>query len=240
MKKEVSESVRECLEGLNEKARAIAPVGKVLNEKEYMEFLLSLCKGDDKDDGSDRTLVKDGKMGVADAHGNVLVPPMYKECSCLNSGMFSGRLPVAACDFDDKYALVACDGKGTPLCGFEYDMITCLSGSDNLFVCKKDIGSSVYSGVLNSKGELLVPCEMDIVHFVANDVACVVKDGKLGILTMDGNFFPPVYDDMEECNGYLTACKDGVWGYVSTEGEFIALDDYERLSQVELFVLVES
>ena len=237
MEKKVLESECECLEGLNEKARTIAPVGKVMNEAEFKEFLFSLYKG--KDDGSDRVFVEDGKVGVADALGNVLVPPMYQECFYLTGRMVSERLPVVACDFDDKCALVTCDGKGTPLCGFEYDLITLLFGNSNLFVCRKNIGNRVYAGVLNSKGEVVVPCEMDMVHFVANDVACVVKDGKLGILTMEGRFFPPVYDDMEEGNGYLTACKDGEWGYVSTEGEFIALDDYERLSKVELFVLVE-
>ena len=239
MKKKVSENVRERLEVLNKKARAIAPAGKIMNEEEYKELLMSLCGIEEEYDIFDSVFVEDGKMGIVDALGNVVVPPMYNGYSELYCYMIPKRLPVAVCDFDDKYALVACDGKGTPLCGFEYDMITFLFGTANMYVCKKDVGNRVYSGVLNSKGELLVPCEMDMIHFVANNVVCVVKDGKLGILTTEGRFFPPVYDDMEESNGYLTACKNGVWGYVSTEGELIALDDFERLSKAELFVIIE-
>ena len=72
----------------------------------------------------DQVFDEGGKKGVRNAAGKILVPALYKEFSEIYTYKRYGYImPVPACDFSGKYALVKCDGKGTPLCDFEYEMI---------------------------------------------------------------------------------------------------------------------
>ena len=72
----------------------------------------------------DQVFDEGGKKGVRNAAGKILVPALYKGFSeTYTYKRYGYIMPVPACDFSGKYALVKCDGRGTPLCGFEYDMI---------------------------------------------------------------------------------------------------------------------
>ena len=86
----------------------------------------------------DQVFEKDGKVGLCNVAGKVLVPAMYKDFSeTYVYRRYGYVMPVPACNFIDKYALVKCDGKGTPLCGFEYEMIKFMFGSCALYRCWK-------------------------------------------------------------------------------------------------------
>ena len=106
----------------------------------------------------DIVIEDDGKLGVMDIAGRIIVPPIYKDFSETYSyDICEKKRAVPACDFDDKYALVAADGKGTPLCGFEYDMIHFMECSYNLYRCCKNVDGEDFYGVLNDKGDVVVP-----------------------------------------------------------------------------------
>ena len=102
---------------------------------------------------------ENGKIGLKDITGKVRVPALYKEFPILYPYHLFRNLPVLARDFNDKLAIVAADGTGKALCDFEYDSIYIEFASDGFFVCAKEEGDDYVEGVINSKGELLVPCE---------------------------------------------------------------------------------
>ena len=179
-----------------------------------------------------------GKSGIKDISGRIRVPAMYKEFPALFSYHCHRNGPIAAMDFNDKYAIVATDGTGAPLCDFKYDYIYYMFGTDNFFVCLDGEGDNVAGGVLNAKGELIVPCKMDTIYEFANNYAAVEKNGKFGLLAYDGTFIEPIYDDVEDEEGVIKVCKDGKWGYLSRDLDFIAEEEWERMENIELLDLI--
>ena len=239
MRKEVTNAVRERIMVINARFQEIISDTTGNNDKESKDICQEYWNIRTEYNLFDRTFDENDKMGVVDILGNVVVPALYKDYSELYNYTIHTRLPIPAKDFNNKYALVTSDGKGTPLCDFEYDHISFMRGSDKFFVSAKKVGERMLSGVIDSNGKVIVPCEMDVVHYVSNNIACMVKDGKIGILTMNGDFFAPVYDEVEEHNDFLTVCKDGAWGYLSTEGEFIDMSDEDRIDEVILLRLID-
>ena len=188
----------------------------------------------------DQIFEKDGKKGVRNAGGRVLVPAQYKEFSeTYTYRRYGYVMPIPACDFNDKYAIVKCDGKGTPLCEFEYEMIRFMFGSCALYKCWKLVGDNYLRGVIDSEGNVIVPCEMEEVYSISNGFSVVEKDGKFGAVTTNSLYIEPSYDEIEERDGYLTVCKDGKWGYISSKGEFIDMDDEDRMDEEGLLCLFE-
>ena len=238
MNKKITKAVCEQITVINNRIREILSGNTANNEKELMKLYQEYWTIRAEYDILDRTFEEDGKMGVVDIIGNVVVPALYKDYAELHNRAVYSQLPVPACDFNDKYALVTSDGKGTPLCEFEYDKIIFLRGSNNYFVCVKKVGERMQAGVIDSKGEVIVPCEMDKVFFASNRFACVRKDGKMGVLTMNGDYFAPIYDEVEANKGYLAVCKRGRWGYLGSKGEFVDATK-ENMEKANLLCLFE-
>ena len=182
----------------------------------------------------------DGKLGIMDIAGRLIVPPIYKDFSETYSyDINTKKRPIPACNFDNKYALVAADGKGTPLCGFEYDMIHFMQCSYNLYRCiKKVAGEDIY-GVLDDKGHLIVPCEMDMVNPISNNYACLFKGDKMGAMMIDGSYFEPVYDDIYEKEGFLWAAIGAKIGYLNRKGEIVAAEEAVNLNEDDLIACFE-
>jgi hypothetical protein len=80
---------------------------------------------------------------------------------------------------------------------------------------------------------------MDEIYGICNNFAVIDKGDKVGAVTTGGLYIEPLYDDLEESDGFLTACKDGVWGYISAKGEFIDMADEERLDSEEWLSLFD-
>lgn len=187
----------------------------------------------------DKVFESEGKKGVVNIVGKVLVPAMFKDFPSLNPySPENDKMSVVACDFNDKYALVRCDGKGTPLCDFEYDMITFLPGSINMFICEKRLCDKVVFGVLDGSGKIVVPCEMDEIEDPSNRVGSTyvyfTKGNKIGFLTMGGCYIEPQFDDVDICPKFLYVRKGDVGGFLSVDGEFIEENDKEKIKNKEL------
>lgn len=180
-----------------------------------------------------------GKKGLKDIAGRVRVPAIYEGFTESYSYNFNRKKPVPARNEAGLCALVATDGTGMPMCGFEYNNIEFMFASDGYYRCEKEIDGKTKFGILNAQGELLVPCEMDVVHAVSNNFSGIVKDGKIGIITISGVYIAPVFDDLEEDGEFVKACKDGKWGYLGSKGEFVDMDDEENVDEVELLCLFD-
>jgi hypothetical protein len=59
------------------------------------------------------------------------------------------------------------------------------------------------------------------------------------VITTRSLYIEPIYDEVEENDGHLKACKDGMWGYIGSKGEFVPEDDDERMRNTVLLGLYE-
>lgn len=128
---------------------------------------------------------ENGKMGVKDAAGQILVPAEFDE---VGYTFMDHCKPLAVPVLKEgKFALAALDGKGTMLSGFEFDEI----------------------------------------HYTPECCYILVKDGKSGFsMVYEGITTEAVYEDCEiECDAYLEVVKDGVKGFIDSNGEFTTNED---------------
>ena len=193
----------------------------------------------DNYDWMDYVEEENGCEKLVNVKDEVLVPPKYEHLGCCVGKVNKPKFPVTAM-LDGKWGLVLPDGKGTALCSFEYDEIQCF---DKFFVVSK----SGRKGVLDSKGRLLVPCDMDDVIFQPIYITrtddghswyddCMFElrcDGKSGVLTMDGQCVMPSYDEIlfseiVDTDEALGAIIDGRDGCVSIDGKLVPDEDFEK------------
>ena len=161
---------------------------------------------------------ENGKLGVKDAIGEVLVPAIFDEIAYTYSDSCRGfAVPVIK---DGKMALVAPDGKGTMLTEAIYDQIRFCDCS---FILYKD-GKQ---GLATGGGLVVVPAEMDEVFLPMNGLVVFTKDGKNGFaMSGTGLITEPEYDDFEITDGeYVKVFKNGEEGYIDEEGHFTTDED---------------
>ena len=87
-------------------------------------------------------------------------------------------------------------------------------------------------GVVNSEGEILIPCQFDQVYDLTDDnYIKVLKNLKIGLYKLDyGMIIPPDYDQVWPFeNGLAKVLKDRKIGYVSTAGEIIIPVEYNHI-----------
>lgn len=172
----------------------------------------------------DRPFEENGRIGLKEITGKILVPPLYQGFPELYSYTIKRGDPVVASNETGKCALVSTDGQGTPLTEFQYDNIECKHFTA-FYTCYKKIEGKVKIGILCNSGRELVPCEMDNIFEVYNDIIEIEKDDKHGLLTIWGLYVPPIYDEIEEEESGLVRLRNGEqWGYISDDGTFITKD----------------
>ena len=175
----------------------------------------------------DRIYEENGKMGVKDITGKILVPAIYCNYSELYSYTIKRGAPMAAQNDEGKFALVSTNGKGTPLCDFKYDLIECKHYT-SFYTCSKKSDGKEYFGLLTAKGNEIVPCEMDMIYGISNNMIVFEKDGKSGLVTCWGLYIPPIYNELtEDEHEFVHADLNGQWGHISNEGTFIPDEDKE-------------
>lgn len=160
-----------------------------------------------------------GKMGVKDAAGQILVPAEFDEVGYTFMDHFKPHaVPVLK---DGKFALVAQDGKGMMLSGFEYDEIHYTT--ECCYILIKD-GKK---GMALSSGTVVIPAQMDQVYTPFNGLASFEKDGKSGFsMVYEGITTEAIYDDCDiEGDTYLEVVKDGVKGFIDSNGAFTTEED---------------
>lgn len=75
----------------------------------------------------------------------------------------------------------------------------------------------------------------DSIRFQSHNVIIAYREGKLGVVTPDGQLaLPFIYDDSEPAfsNGYLKVYKNGKEGIINTEGKLIVEPIYQYVSTI--------
>ncbi len=169
-------------------------------------------------DISTKIFEKNGKRGVKDAAGEILLPAKYDDV--VYTFVDSFRHIAHPVIINNKVALIKPDGKGTPITGFDYDFIVFSDGYYLLVNGDK-------KGLATSSGHIIVPAEMDEVFLPMNNLVMFSKDGKIGFTMLDSDVITEtIYDNSELDEGeYLIVVKDGVSGYIDINGHFTEKED---------------
>lgn len=157
---------------------------------------------------------EDGKKGLCDCNGKLLVPALFDDIperyTQLNRGNY---IPVVR---SGKYYL--------------YDICRHILSSkayDNIFryICEDECFVVVNNGkvgLLNRRLEIIVPVEMDEIYEMQDIDSCVVftKEGKWGAYQF-GRYASPIFDDLEVWSEqYVKVWLCGVQGWIDCDGNF--------------------
>lgn len=97
-------------------------------------------------------------------------------------------------------------------------------------------------GVINEKGQLLVPAEYDDCDMLDldydNSCFCVKKDGKQGVLKSNGEVLIPIeYEDITDIQATVPTSfivkKDNKYGLINGEGKVVVALEYDYMSKTE-------
>lgn len=170
----------------------------------------------DKYDWHDRIFEKDGKKGVTNAFGDMLVPAMFDEIAYTYNYLACGPKSSYVVMNGGKMGLVTADGTGKMLQPCEYEII-CLISSGYALAVKKD---GKY-GVMAWNGYLYTPIDNDkLFDYDMGHYIILEKDGKKGLCSVFScTYVKPEYDDID-WDGIDTPFKfirDGKTFYIDTD-----------------------
>ena len=183
-------------------------------------------------DWSDIVFEDNGKKGLKNVKGEVLVPAEYDDFVLLEPYYYKS-LGIGA-KKGDYMALVKRDGKGTPMSEFEFHYIERIYGTAIYLMLKKEDMSHF---ALMTMGKVFTPYEVQDYEMPCDGCVILYSDGKKGLLAIDQGlvYVKPEYDEVidEGFGEDFTFVKDGVRGRVTLEGRFVSNDEFEALSDDE-------
>lgn len=173
--------------------------GNIVIEPIYDDGQLFVGSGISEDDSMYASVLKDGKCGVIDIYGNVIVPFMYEEAYHLVDNLFAVRKKAEGTDW--SFGVI--DGQGTIIIPFEYKLIR---HSHNFVQCivsasskKKythrymDTSGRVYEYQPHKGGEIWYNTLGELVYkgegiTSTNDYLIVKENDKLGVIDSVGKY----------------------------------------------------
>ena len=175
-------------------------------------------------DWSDQEITANGKSGLTDCFGEILIPPEYDE-TWYRANYFVTREKPIACRRREKWGMVLPDGKGTVVTDFLYDNI--FLGEYYSFWNFIIVVREGKYGFIDIKGNSLTPIELDEIYQHQNNMGLVRKGEKYGIIYGNGDYIEPVYDEIRFSDGD-NRCHvklNGQWGYIDCNKTFSSFDD---------------
>lgn len=163
-------------------------------------------------------VMQNGKQGVADASGRILVAPVYKQIE-LNNEAVNAR-PFSRWDL--------LGGDNAFKATFYYDKVA--PAGKNVY--KATAGES--EGLIDAAGKYLFqPGAYSIQDFI-DGIALIKTGGKYGLLRQDGSFILPLeYDSLEILGKTVlagkTARKTLNWSLLDREGKTLSKHDYHEI-----------
>ena len=194
-------------------------------------------------DWSDEVFEENGKFGVRNFLGKVIIFPEWDDIPCPLDYFANDKVPYIVSK-DGLCGLVMAGDDNRIISDCIYDFIT-PEGERNIYspnICEYFIVSKdkLY-GILNIDGTEKVPCIMDSIE----EGLHLYKDGKVGFVAsnLDGNVVWPEFDEIDFESDELmpSARKNGQWGRVNlssgffeTDGEDLPVTIHETISVGDL------
>lgn len=173
-------------------------------------------------------ITKDGKVGIADNKGNILITPTYAEITSLDKDRSQGFIVKNS---DGKYGIV--DTANKQVLETKYDKVEKIYINDYYVVTengkqevvKKD-GNIVLSGNYDKIEAILQNPENGIIY---------KQKEKYGIMNLSGDVvIKPEYEKLKEgASGSIIAKKDSKYGIIDLEGNQKVEFKYQNLSYNE-------
>lgn len=216
----------EDLKTYNEFEERMNSLDPVDNKREWDETAKAANDFVDSRDWFTIVIEKDGKEGVKDLDGTVLVPPIFDKVAYTYSRIHvNANMPVVVVN-NGKFGIVRANGTGELVLPCEHDFI---SLTDLLhFFLVVDNGKTM---IVNGRGEQLTPQTIDKVYDTNDGIIPVETGGKQGLYDYYHDIFvEPAYDDIYiGCDEDVIAYKDGTAGYLSADdGHFIPKEEYDN------------
>lgn len=175
-----------------------------------------------------------GKKGMMDCLGNILVPARYDGFGFLPKPLDYPRESVNALR-DGKFYLVSLDGSGKELTeGYDCIELAFTHHMYSPYIYTKDGVKAI--GFMSITGEEICDCYVDKYFWGLN---CIIYQSgdKYGLWQLNVIFLPPIYDNIEMMgdpwNPYLFTLN-GVQGLVrNDDGSFMPLSEYKKLDEDE-------
>ena len=173
-------------------------------------------------------ITKDGKVGIADNKGNVLITPSYAEITSLDKDKSQGFIVKSS---DGKYGIV--DTANKQVLETKYDTVEKIYRNDYYVVTEngkqevvKKAGDKVLSGNYDKIEAILQNPENGIIY---------KQKEKYGIMNLSGDVvIKPEYEKLKEgASGSIIAKKDSKYGIIDLQGNQKVEFKYQNLSYNE-------
>lgn len=173
-------------------------------------------------------ITKDGKVGIADNKGNVLITPLYAEITSLDKDKSQGFIVKSS---DGKYGIV--DTANKQVLETKYDTVEKIYRNDYYVVTEngkqevvKKAGDKVLSGNYDKIEAILQNPENGIIY---------KQKEKYGIMNLSGDVVrKPEYEKLKEgASGSIIAKKDSKYGIIDLQGNQKVEFKYQNLSYNE-------
>ena len=173
-------------------------------------------------------ITKDGKVGIADNKGNVLITPSYAEITSLDKDKIQGFIVKSS---DGKYGIV--DTANKQVLETKYDTVEKIYRNDYYVVTEngkqevvKKAGDKVLSGNYDKIEAILQNPENGIIY---------KQKEKYGIMNLSGDVvIKPEYEKLKEgASGSIIAKKDSKYGIIDLQGNQKVEFKYQNLSYNE-------
>lgn len=192
-------------------------------KKEYFEYL-------DKYDWRDIVFEENGKKGLKNVKGEIVVPAIYDDFTMLmpyfNNSNIGAKL-------NGKVGLVQRDGKGTPVTPFEFQYIEPMYFLPIYAVWKPE---DLHHFAIMAANTVITPYEIENYDMPTDGIITLFANGKKGLLIIDDLVYvKPEFDDiLTGCGSDYVFIKDGKTGIVTWKGRFITDEEYHNLSDEEM------
>jgi hypothetical protein len=188
----------------------------------------------DSYDWSDQEFTENGKSGLMDCFGEIMIPAIYDE-TWFRANYFVSREKPIACRMGNKWGMVMPDGKGSVKAEFIYDNI--FLGEHYSFWSFIVVVIKNKYGFIDVRGNPLTPVDIDEVFRPENSMGLVRKGEMFGFIYCNGDYIEPVYEEIKlPDNEKLYRVRlDGRWGFVSRNKDFIAAEDINSIMTNDLF-----
>lgn len=185
---------------------------------------------------------KEGKCGLINDHGDVLIDFKYDNLLPIHDSMIIGLINKALINPNQYFwkNVQACE-----IYDAKFKLITSLNEYDQIeyngikrFIVKKDN----LVGVVDHKGKVIIPIEYNSLAPQDNDYY-VVKGNKSGVISLEGKVLIPIE---YECNMYfyepaIYVTQNGLIGVYSNKYQLIAAPQYtQRYWEMGKFMLIRA